>query len=182
MAQLEQDAIDQVTKIVTDAIAGQAAGAVKPEDVSKAVDVALAAALEKLPKADGASIKLDDVKKLVADELAAAQATQATAKADADKAAARKAKRDAFVAEKLKGVPAVYAALLPDTDDDAELSAAEATIRERFRSDLAASGLKLADVGNNATGTAVDAADVAKLSPQDKIAVGLKAGGSAPTT
>src|SRR3954470_9508589 len=108
--------IGNAVKTVTDQV-GQLAEAVKPvgalvkqvEDLGKNVGV-VADTIAKLPPA-GAGTKPDEIAKLVKDQLAAEQATAATAnEAKAKKDAARQKIIDA----KLKGVPASLITL-PDT-------------------------------------------------------------------
>jgi hypothetical protein len=129
--------IETNLKTVADTVAAQKP--ITAEDV-KATAAAL---LEERAKADEAA----------AAEKAKADAAAAAEKAKADEAsAALKAKRDEFVATQLKGVPARYHADLGD--DEAKWADAAKAIRETFANDVKAAGLKVADVGGSAGGTA----------------------------
>jgi hypothetical protein len=83
-----------------------------------------------------------------------------------------------YATEKMKDLPEVYRKLLPQTDDAAQLAAAEQTIRTQYKSDLSASGAVPKDVGGAAdlAGGAAPLAvvDYSKLSPMEKIVAGLK--------
>lgn len=92
----------------------------------------------------------EDVRALLAQDLAAREAAAAEAAKASEASAALKAKREAFAAEKLKGVPARYHDALGD--DESKWAEAEKAIRETFAADLKAAGVKVADVGGSAGG------------------------------
>ena len=106
----------------------------------------------------------DGVKKIFG-ELTAAQRAEAEKQAAEQKArteeeakkteaaTALKAKRDAFVAEKLKGVPPKYHTL---SDDEMKWAEEEKAIRQQFADDLKAAGIKVADLGGPAGGAPVE--------------------------
>ena len=132
---------------------------------------ALETGLASVKDAAGKAGTPEAVAKLVADQLTAQNAKQTAA---ADLAA----KRTAFIADTLKGVPAIYAGKL---GDDPAMWADEAkTIRETFQADLTAAGIKAPAVSSNppagaATGTAANAmVDTSKLSGIQLIALGVK--------
>ena len=143
--------------------------------IAKAVAEAvgpLAATLAEVQKAQqaaqdaaGKAIKAEDVSKVVQEQIAAQNASNA----------AGEAKR-AFVAEKLKDLPAAYQAKLGDEPKD--WAAQEQAIREEFRKDFAAAGGKApaVDGGAGTAGAAKPGAtiDLSKLSGQQLIEVGLK--------
>lgn len=140
--------------------------------VAKAMPEAIAAATkplgDRLTAAEGnlktvadtvASQKVLDaqaVQKLIeADATERAAATQKAAEAkaaDDAKAAEAKAATEKFAAENLKGVPGRYHGDLGG--DPAAWEAKAKAIREQFAADLAAAGVKVADVGGTAGGEA----------------------------
>lgn len=115
------------------------------------------------------ALSLEDVAKLLDEREAKAKAGAASA-----------AKRAAFVAEKLKGVPEAYHHLLGDDEGKWEENAKAA--REKLKADLTALGAKLPDVTGdaapatgNAGGTPPTAKpDLSKLNADQLIALGLK--------
>ncbi|MEI8196169.1 MAG: hypothetical protein WCI73_09700, partial [Phycisphaerae bacterium] len=104
----------------------------------------------------GGGIKAEDVAKLVSDQLAARAAADTKAGADAAVIAAA---RDKVIAAQLKGVPASFLKLLPETADETVLTAAAAAIRKDVES---IPGVKLPDVG----GVAKDGGTVATSAAQ----------------
>lgn len=125
-------------------------------------------AAAKTPAADGAAtpLTLDAVTKLL-DEREAKRSEGAT----------KKAAREKFIAEQLKGVPEVYHSLLGD--DEKAWAAKADEIRGKVKADVAALGAKLPDVAGDVTaaGTAKHPeakADFSKLTADQKIALGLK--------
>jgi hypothetical protein len=109
--------------------------------------------------------------------LAEVQKAQQAAQDAAGKAIkAEDVSKRAFVAEKLKDLPAAYQAKLGDEPKD--WAAQEQAIREEFRKDFAAAGGKApaVDGGAGTAGAAKPGAtiDLSKLSGQQLIEVGLK--------
>lgn len=101
-------------------------------------------ALQEAAKTATSGLKADDVAKLVATQLAAHQEAQAASTA---KSQAKSALREKVIAAKLPGVPKGVLASLPDTEDEAVLTAAA----EALRKDLEGlPGVKLADIGGAA--------------------------------
>jgi hypothetical protein len=86
-------------------------------------------------------------------------------------------KRQSFVGEKLKDLPAAYQSLLGS--DPAQWPAEEQRLRQQFQADFKVAGGKVADVGGGNAGGAPPAAtvDMSKLSAVQKIALGLKTQG-----
>jgi hypothetical protein len=119
--------------------------------------VAQIAKVEKLAEAKGqAGLTKEDVASIVKAQVGEALASHQKEQAEADKtaeadAATKKAVAD-YVAAKMKGVPAAYAALMPNTADAAELEKAEKAVRERMKTELTSVGAKLPDVGANSNG------------------------------
>jgi hypothetical protein len=116
-------------------------------------------------EAAGKAISAADVSKVVGEQIAAQNAARESSDA-----------RKAFVGEKLKDVPAVYAAKLGD--DPAKWPADEQAIRTQYQADLAKAGVKAPNV-DGAAGTAGAAkagaaVDTSKISGQSLIEVGLK--------
>ena len=96
--------------------------------------------------------------------------------ADAQKAKASEeiaAARAAFVAEKLAGVPAIYAAGLGD--DPAAWAAQEAEIRARYQADLKAAGFVAPDVSGDAGGEAAAKKTVVTIGAGTTLPEGLAA-------
>jgi len=97
----------------------------------------------------------------------------------------RSAVRQVYSREHLSDLPSAYRRLLPETDDNAALVAAEQDIRRQFREDLKTTLRSANDptaaIGGDASGGAPPAAavDYSKLSPLQQIAVGLRS--AAPT-
>ena len=117
-------------KIVSDTLAAQ-----KPLDAG-AIKEMLAS---ELAARDGKTAELAAADKAKAEE--AAKTGEASA--------AIKAKRDAFTAEKLKGVPPKYHTL---SDDESKWAEEEKTIRAEFAADMKAAGHTVADLGGSAGG------------------------------
>lgn len=161
----------EIKKLVTDSIAG----ALKPindalaplGDVIKNQKVlADTMAADAKAKADAAAAAAEEAKKnptttttaappaapLTAEAVAKLAADAVTAAMDArDKAAKSSTERDAFIADKLKGIPAIYAAKLGS--DPAKWAAEEQAIRETFKADLAkVPGVTVKDVGGGEPG------------------------------
>lgn len=157
------------------AVASAVAAAIKPltESLSQLGDKIGTQAASEPPKSGEkdvpAALTAADVTKIVTDAFAARdKAAEGTARVTAAvKAAAEK---------HLAGVPAVYASLLPQTDDAAALEAQATRIREQWQTDLAAHGVKAPNVGAQPGGGATkpgEAIDASTLSPVDKIATGF---------
>jgi len=134
---------EQIAKIVKDTVTATVADALKPittrmDELGNNVNT-VADTLAKLPPSS--NVKPEDVAKLVTDQLN----QQAEAKATADAATTKKAEiRQKIIDTQLKGVPASLISSLPDTDDEAKLTAAA----EAIRKDIAAlPGVKLPDIG-----------------------------------
>lgn len=109
----------------------------------------------------------ETVNKAVSDTLAAQQAGQA-----------KSAARAAYIAEKMKDVPAELLGTL--SDDPAKFAADEQAIRGRLESIKTALGVKTPDVGGSAGGQAASAQpDLTKLSGTALIAMAVKAGTTA---
>jgi len=115
-----------------------------------------------------------DVRRVVADVLA-----------ERDAASRRAAGRDRYVRDKLADLPDAYRRLMPDTDDEAALAAAERDVRRRYRDDLRAfAGPTFAGAAADVAGGGDDpagngqrpgaAVDYSALSPLQQIALGLK--------
>lgn len=113
-------------------------------------------------KAAGRNLTAEDIGKVIDERLTKHQASEAKRHA-----------RDDFARSKLKDVPTIYHRDLPETDNAAELAAAEQRIRDRYREDLKAAGIKPADVGGHpaAQGKAPQpqGRDVSKWSNSQKI-------------
>lgn len=86
--------------------------------------------------------------------------------AQRDQRAQSSAQREAFIREKMKNVPEAYARQLGD--DQAKWPAEEQAIRARFRADLAALGIKAADVGGGDAGGATSG-DAARAGEAERI-------------
>jgi hypothetical protein len=111
------------------------------------------------------ALKPDDIKKLVAETLAAEAGRQ---KSDAETAA----RRNAFVAEHFKGVPAAYAEKLGG--DPAKWGDEAKQLRTQFHTDLKAAGLAIPEVKGGEAGDIKPAAAAGpKLSPVAAIAATL---------
>lgn len=140
------------------------ADAVKPlnEKIAKLEAPAAAAPGDKAADQTKA-LTAEDIDKLVEKRLAAQQ-----------QSAQAQAQRDAFLAEKLKDLPAAYRSKLGG--DPAKWKDEEQAIRAEFQKDFAAAGGKPADVGADKPGGAkpAEAVDYSKLSPTQLIAQGLK--------
>lgn len=119
--------------------------------------------------AAAAPLTIDDVKKTMADLLAQQQTSTVTAAA-----------RNAFIAEKMKGLPAAYADKLPQTGDLAQLAAAEQTIRGQFANDMKAIGVTVPNVSGaapaagQAAAAAAGAVDTSKMSGSQLLSLGIK--------
>lgn len=125
----------------------------------------------------------EDVKRLLGEDAAAREvvaqtkATEQTAEAEktqkaAEAAAATKAKREAFAADKLKGVPSRYHADLGD--DETKWPAAEKAIRDAFAADMKSAGQAVPNVGGSAGGNA-PAAGAAKAAGTNGVTAGVAA-------
>jgi hypothetical protein len=140
------------------------ADAVKPlnEKIAKLEAPAAAVAAPGGKATDQAkALTAEDIDKLVEKRLAAQQ-----------QSAQAQAQRDAFLAEKLKDLPAAYRSKLGG--DPAKWKDEEQAIRAEFQKDFAAAGGKPADVGADKPGGAkpAEAVDYSKLSPTQLIAQG----------
>lgn len=113
------------------------------------------------------SVDPEQIKKAAADAAKSVLSDQQTRQAIEQK------RRD-FAAEKLKGLPAVYGSRLGD--DPAKWEAEAQAIAEQAKTELAAAGLKPADVGGRATGGTPPKSqvDVSKLSGTALITEGIK--------
>jgi hypothetical protein len=100
-------------------------------------------------------VTLDDVKNVIAEQFKGIQQQNQ-----------QSAQRDAYLANKLKDVPAAYRNQLGN--DPAKWATEEQTIRDQFKTDLAAAGLKPKDVGGvTPAGGAppTSSVDLSKLNP-----------------
>jgi hypothetical protein len=132
-------------KVIADTMAADAAAKTKVEaDAAKA---AAAATPTPTPAtATLAPLTAEAVSKLLNDTLATR-----------DQQAQSTAARNAFLAEKMKDVPAAYRGALGN--DPAKWTAEEQKIRETLKADLSAMGAKVPDIsGGNATGSSGNAA------------------------
>lgn len=107
--------------------------------------------------------------KIVSDDQTAQQA-----------ASAKSQKRQGFLAAKAAKIPAIYHALIPDSDVEEELVAGMKKAIDTFTADVKAAGGRLADLGSPANGsgdanTEAARANRANLSPTAKIESGLAA-------
>lgn len=116
-------------KAITDGLTAQADAAKAAAAPVKTEESAKGKATEAKPP-----LTAEDVAKVVADTLTAR-----------DKTAAANKDRAAFIADKLKGLPASYAAKLGI--DPAKFAAEEQTIRTEFKADMKALGFEVKDVG-----------------------------------
>lgn len=132
-------------KVIADTLAGDAKARADAEAKAKA-DADAAA------KAAGTATKKDEPPKTLTAEEITKLATDSIAKALADRDAAAKstAARDAFLAEKMKDVPAPYQAKLGT--DPAKWAAEEQQIREGLKTDLKGLGFTPKDVAGGAAG------------------------------
>ena len=163
-----------IQKLVADTVAASVTAAMKPlidnqkiiadtmaNDAQSKTDAAKAAA-DKAKASDPAEaakpLTAADVAKLVAETMTN------TLKAR-DEAAQSTAARNAFVADKLKGVPAAYQAQLGH--DPAQWAAEEQAIRTGLKADLTAMGATVKDLGGEAGG--VTASGTA-LAPKEVLA------------
>ena len=173
---------EALKKEISDLVSGAIQAAIAPV-VSQVGQVAEAA--KKIGEIEGnvkvlsetmAGQKIPTIEQLQAqiDKGFADRETAAAEKAKAGEAtAALKAKRDAFAAEKLKGVlPSYHAAL---GNDESKWPEQEKSIREKFAADMKAAGIKVPDLGGSAGGSSPAAAvDMSNLSGQKLIELGLK--------
>ncbi len=138
-------------KVIADTMAADAKAKAEP---ARQTDAAKAKPADGKEPASPAPLTAEQVSKLVNDGVAAVLKQR-------DEAAQSSAQRDAFVGEKLKGLPAVYQAKLGS--DPAKWAAEEQSIRDQFKADLTAAGAKLPDVGGGDPGgkSAGDAAAAA---------------------
>lgn len=111
-----------------------------------------------------APVTAEDVAKIVAEQLKGFQQTSQ-----------QTAQREAYLGSKLKDLPAAYRNQLGP--DPAKWAAEEQAIRDQFKADLAAAGVKPADVGGDQPGGQKpgQAVDLSKLSPVQKVMAGLAA-------
>jgi hypothetical protein len=118
-------------------------------------------------------LTLDDVTKVIKDTLG-----------ERDRTASTSAARQRFIDEKLKGLPAAYHLMIPQTDDAQQLEAAGKRARETFEADFKVQGGEKKSVGGETTGGAAPAAtvDLSKLSPIAKIQMGIKDSKPSATT
>jgi hypothetical protein len=112
----------------------------------------------------------DDIRRIVSDVLRERESSQQ-----------RTAARDRYVRERMADLPDAYRRLMPDAEDPADLAAAEADVRRRFRDDFRAASpatgpAGAADVSGDAPGGRRPAAavDYSRLSPLQQITVGLR--------
>lgn len=147
VAELVKAAVDAAMKPVLETVAGLQKGQ------------------EALQEAAAKAIGPEDVAKAVQDAVAA----QTTAQAATDA-------KKAFIAEKLKGVPAAYHGKLGD--DPAKWAAEEQAIRAELKSDLAAMGVTAPDLDGGAAAaeaaTPAATVDTSKLTGQQLMEIGLK--------
>lgn len=139
-------------KILADTMA---ADATARANAAKAEADKATAAGGKAPPAAGEAPKpltAEDIAKLVNDGISGALKTR-------DDQAKSSAARDAFIGEKLKGVPAAYQQQLGT--DPAKWGEQEQAIRAQLKSDLAAIGATVKDVGGNPGGTTASSAAAA---------------------
>lgn len=121
----------------------------------------LSTALQSVQESAGKTPKAEDVAKLVSDQLAKQQAD----KAAADASSAKKSEaRKKVIEARLKGVPEALINL-PDTDDEAALTAAADNVRKSIEG---LPGVKIADVG----GTANDGGKTPAAEPPPKYTPG----------
>jgi hypothetical protein len=109
------------------------------------------------------ALTLEDLSRLIDSKLGAQQ--QASQQAQA---------RDAFLASKLKDLPAAYQKQLGS--DPSKWAAEEQSIRDQYKADFKSAGGTKAPVGGENPGgaAAAQAVDVSKLSPRAKIEAGIK--------
>jgi hypothetical protein len=117
----------------------------------------------------------EDIRRIVSDVLRERESSQQ-----------RTAARDRYVRERMADLPDAYRRLMPDADDRAELAAAEADVRRRFRDDFRAASPATAGQATGSTGPAdvsgdvpggrrpAAAIDYSRLSPLQQITVGLR--------
>lgn len=150
---------DAIAKLISD----QVAAAVKPLH-DQLAGLKPAAAVSGKSDAASQALTAEAVAKIVGDKFAEAQASQASIAA-----------RSALANDKLKDLPQTYRDLLPNTGDQAQLAAAEQTIRARYRAEIGDKAAVGFNVGGSAGGQAAKGqVDVSKLSPAQKIEYGLK--------
>ena len=160
-----------ITKLVTDSVASALATAL-PTAIASATKP-LTDAIAALPKPaeekpDAAKkdepLTLDAIGKLIDTRLNATQQQQAV-----------KGQRDAFIADKLKDLPAVYAKQLGD--DPTKWAAEEQNIRNGFKADYEAKGFKLPAVGSPSADGGITAdkkpVDLSKMTPMQLAVQGL---------
>lgn len=159
----QPDVTTQIASLTT-AVAGLAAGQQKLVD---ALSQQQAATQQQQPAGKPGALTADDVGRIVGEKLQAFQTSQQQSQ-----------QRQQFVGDKLKDVPAVYHTLLGN--DPAQWPQQEQKIRDQFKADLAAAGVKAPSVsgdagtGGSATPAGTAAVDVNKLSATQKIEMGLK--------
>jgi hypothetical protein len=155
------EALAQTTgnlKVIGDTLANDAREKTAAAEAAKAQAVkdAAAKADPAATAAGAAPLTLEQVQKQISDGIAAALKTQA-AEVQSSQA------RNAFIAEKLKGVPAAYAAKLGN--DPAKWAEQEQAIRGELKADLASIGATVKDVsgGNPGGATASAGTDAEKI-------------------
>jgi ABC-type transporter Mla subunit MlaD len=126
-------------------------------------------------KKDAAKNDAGAPKPLTAEEVAK-QTADLIAKAlgDRDKAQQSSQQRNAFVAEKLKGLPPAYADKLGN--DPAKWADEEKTLRENFKADMEKLGLKVPAVGGNPGGQGTSAAVNATVTARPSTGADLSPG------
>jgi ribosomal protein L19E len=123
--------------------AAKAADAQKAKDADAAKGAAAGAKPDAAKGEPAKALTQEDIAKLISDGIGSALKAR-------DTEAQSSAARNAFVAEKLKGIPAVYAARLGN--DPAKWATEEQSIRETFKADLLAAGATIKDVGGGNPG------------------------------
>ncbi len=151
---------EDVSKMISDAIAPLSQSTSKiTESITALTELIKKPGTEERPKAETpAGLTEEQVKKLIADATTTAQQDMS-----------QKAARDAYIGEKLKDLPAAYRNQLGT--DKSKWAAEEQALRDQFKADLEAAGVKKADLGNaakeggNASGSQV--VDRTKIDPID---------------
>lgn len=157
---IDQAAVDAAVKsAIEKAVPGVLAEALKPFDKRLAeTETNLRTVADTV--ANQKPLGEDRVKALLTEQ-AEALAARTKQEAEAQQAsAAIKAERDAYAADHLKNVPAIYYGQLGD--DKAQWEANAKAAREKFAADLKAAGVKAPDLGGSAGGEAPKAGEAPK--------------------
>jgi hypothetical protein len=96
-----------------------------------------------------------DVEKLVAERVSAAVSPFLKQQQDQQQTASV---RDRYIGERMKDVPEIYRSQLPQTADQTALAQAEQKIRDTYKADLAAAGIKAPNVGGSSAAPSSGAA------------------------